>query len=81
MLLHVLIEDLMVDPNQPRRVWVQSEIDRLAASIAARGILQPLRVMWDKERKSWRIVTGESRWRAAKLAGWPRCPACRWRAS
>ena len=25
--------------------------------------------MWDKERKCWRIVTGESRWRAAKLAG------------
>lgn len=59
----------MVDPNQPRRVWVQPEIDRLAASIAARGVLQPLRVVRDNERKLWRIVTGESRWRAAKLAG------------
>ena len=48
---------------------MQSEIDRLATSIAARGILQPLRVVRDKERKCWRIVTGESRWRAAKQAG------------
>jgi ParB family chromosome partitioning protein len=68
-LIQVPVDELMVDPNQPRRVWVQSEIDRLAASIAARGILQPLRVVLDKERKCWRIVTGESRWRAAKLAG------------
>ena len=68
-LVQVPVDELMVDPNQPRRVWVQSEIDRLSVSIAARGVLQPLRVMWDKERKGWRIVIGESRWRAAKQAG------------
>jgi ParB family transcriptional regulator, chromosome partitioning protein len=67
--LEVPVNDLMVDPSQPRRVWVPSELDRLATSIAARGILQPLRVIRDGERKCWRIVTGESRWRAAKLAG------------
>jgi ParB family transcriptional regulator, chromosome partitioning protein len=67
--LEVPVNELMVDPNQPRRVWVPSELDRLATSIAARGILQPLRVIRDGERKCWRIVTGESRWRAAKLAG------------
>jgi ParB family transcriptional regulator, chromosome partitioning protein len=50
-LLQIPVDELMVDPNQPRRVLAQSEIDRLAASIAAHGILQPLRVMWDKERK------------------------------
>jgi ParB family transcriptional regulator, chromosome partitioning protein len=68
-LLDIPLDQLMVDPNQPRRVWVQSELDKLAASIAARGILQPLRVVRDQERKNWRIVTGESRWRAAKQAG------------
>jgi ParB family transcriptional regulator, chromosome partitioning protein len=67
--LQVPVGELMVDPNQPRSVWVQPEIDRLAASIAARGVLQPLRVMWDKERKGWRIVAGESRWRGARQAG------------
>ena len=73
-LLDIPLDELMVDPNQPRRVWLQSELDKLAASIAARGILQPLRVMWDKERKRWRIVTGESRWRGAKLAGLKTAP-------
>ena len=66
---HVSPDELMADPNQPRRVWVQTELDRLAASIKARGILQPIRVVRDNERKCWRIVTGESRWRAAKIAG------------
>jgi ParB family transcriptional regulator, chromosome partitioning protein len=68
-LVQVPVDKLMVDPNQPRRVWVQSKIDDMAASIAARGVLQPLRAIWDEERESWRIVTGESRWRAAKQAG------------
>ncbi len=68
-LLQIPVDELMADPNQPRRVWIESEIERLKTSVAARGVLQPLRVIWDKERKCWRIVTGESRWRAAKLAG------------
>jgi ParB family chromosome partitioning protein len=68
-LLQIRLDELMPDPNQPRRVWLQAELERLAASVAARGILQPLRVMFDKERKCWRIVCGESRWRAARLAG------------
>jgi ParB family chromosome partitioning protein len=68
-LVQVPLDELMPDPNQPRRVWVQAELDRLASSIVARGLLQPLRVIRDAERKCWRIVTGESRWRAAKLAG------------
>jgi ParB family chromosome partitioning protein len=68
-LLQVPLDELMADPNQPRQVWVESELHRLADSIKARGILQPLRAVWDKERKIWRIITGESRWRAARLAG------------
>ena len=44
-------------------------IDRLAASIKSRGILQSLRVQRDAERGAWRIVAGESRWRAAEQAG------------
>ena len=68
-LLQIPIDELIPDPNQPRRHFLESELKRLAASIAARGILQPLRVMRDKERKCWRIVTGESRWRAARRLG------------
>jgi ParB family chromosome partitioning protein len=49
-LLQIPVNELMADPNQPRQGWVQSEIDRLATSIAARGVLQPLRVVRDNER-------------------------------
>jgi ParB family chromosome partitioning protein len=34
----------------------------------------PLRVLWDAERQSWLIVTGESRWRAARIAGLTHLP-------
>jgi ParB family chromosome partitioning protein len=60
---------LMADPSQPRTVFLKEEMERLAVSIKARGILQPLRVKRDEERQCWRIVIGECRWRAAQLAG------------
>lgn len=63
------IDQLMPDPTQPRKTFLADEIDRLAASIKARGVLTPLRVAFDEERQCWLIVTGESRWRAARVAG------------
>ena len=57
------------DPNQPRQTFSQEEIDRMAASVAARGVLQPLKVRWDAERQSWILVSGECRLRGAIQAG------------
>ncbi|APW58635.1 ParB/RepB/Spo0J family partition protein [Paludisphaera borealis] len=68
-ILSVAIEELMPDPTQPRKSFLDEEIERLAASIRARGILMPLRILRDEERRCWLIATGESRWRAARLAG------------
>jgi ParB family chromosome partitioning protein len=67
--LNLALADLMPDPSQPRKTFLDEEIQRLAASIAARGVLQPLRVIRDEQRQVWVILTGESRYRAAKLAG------------
>jgi ParB family transcriptional regulator, chromosome partitioning protein len=67
-LVQIPVESLIPDPNQPRRHFLEAELKRLAASVTARGILQPLRVIRDEERKCWRIITGESRWRAAQMA-------------
>ncbi|WP_152054190.1 ParB/RepB/Spo0J family partition protein [Tautonia marina] len=67
-LLELAVDQLMPDPTQPRKNFHQEELERLAASIKARGVLQPLRVVFDHERQCWLIVTGESRWRAARLA-------------
>lgn len=68
-LLDIPIDELFPDPTQPRTHFSKAEIERLAASIDAREILQPLRVMRDEDRQAWIIVVGEGRWRAAKLAG------------
>ena len=68
-LISVGIDQLMPDPTQPRKTFEADALGRLAASLLARGVLQPLRVLRDAERDCWLIVTGESRWRAAKLAG------------
>jgi len=68
-LLSVEVGRLVPDPTQPRKHFLTEEIERLAASIAARGVLQPLRISWDAERNCGRIILGESRWRAAQLAG------------
>jgi ParB family chromosome partitioning protein len=67
--LNIALDELIPDPSQPRKTFLDEEIQRLAASISARGILQPLRVTWDEQRQVWQILTGESRFRAARLAG------------
>jgi ParB family transcriptional regulator, chromosome partitioning protein len=71
-ILSVGVEELYPDPTQPRKTFFKDEIERLAASISARGILMPLRVIRNGDR--WVIATGESRWRAARLAGLTHVP-------
>ncbi len=53
-------------PGQPRRHFDEEALDDLAASISARGLIQPIvvRPMAD----GWQIVAGERRWRAAQRA-------------
>jgi ParB family chromosome partitioning protein len=66
--ISVAIDELMPDPTQPRKTFEAEALERLAESIRTRGILTPLRVLWDAERQKYRIVVGECRWRAARLA-------------
>ncbi len=73
-LLSIAHGEVMPDPAQPRKTFVREEIERLAASIKAQGVLTPLRVMRDEERQCYVIVTGESRFRAARMAGLTHLP-------
>jgi ParB family chromosome partitioning protein len=62
------VDALTPDPNQPRRSQPPPEVlERMAASLKARGMLNPIRVV--PYAGGWRVVTGECRWRAARLAG------------
>ena len=65
------LERIVPDPDQPRKEFDAEALARLAASLKARGQLQPIRVRWDDARGSYVIIMGERRWRAAGLAGLP----------
>ncbi len=60
---------VMPDPNQPRKVFDEAEIQQLASSIRNSKQLHPIRVRWLETQSKWIIVTGERRWRATKAAG------------
>ena len=67
--LEVPLERIERDPEQPREEFDDEALDRLAGSIRARGLLQPIRVRWDEERGRYVLIAGERRWRAAQRAG------------
>jgi ParB family transcriptional regulator, chromosome partitioning protein len=60
-------------PGQPRRVFQEEGLVELAASIQARGVIQPIVVRPHGHR--FQIVAGERRWRAAQRARLHEIPA------
>ena len=61
-------------PGQPRKNFDPEALSQLADSIAANGVLQPILVR-ESGNGFYRIIAGERRWRAAKLAGLNEIPA------
>jgi ParB family chromosome partitioning protein len=59
---------LKPNPFQPRRVFDAEEMKNLAASIAEKGVLQPVLVRPTGSPDLYEIVAGERRWRAAQAA-------------
>ena len=65
----VPIERIRPNPDQPRKRFDESELDALAASIAEKGVIQPLIVRPARDGSEvLDIVAGERRWRAAQKA-------------
>lgn len=67
----VPIEFVHANPRNPRRTFVESELEELSASIRERGVIQPIvvRVARGKTGEAYEIIAGERRWRAAQRAG------------
>ncbi|PLL14684.1 chromosome partitioning protein ParB [Tabrizicola sp. TH137] len=65
--LLVPVEKLVPNPNQPRRDFQPDALHELAASIRAKGVIQPLIVRALADGR-FEIVAGERRWRAAQMA-------------
>jgi ParB family transcriptional regulator, chromosome partitioning protein len=59
---------LKPNPLQPRRNFDPEELKGLAASIAEKGVLQPILVRPTGTPDSYEIIAGERRWRAAQAA-------------
>lgn len=67
------IEYLERGKYQPRHAFNQEQLEELANSIKAKGVLQPI-VARSLADKRYEIVAGERRWRAAQLAGLTEIP-------
>lgn len=71
----ILIDDVVPNPDQPRRSVDDTALAELTASIKRHGVIQPIIVVHDKAKNSYQIVAGERRWRAAKAAKLSHLPA------
>lgn len=72
-LREVDVERIEPNPNQPRQRFERSALDELAASIREHGVVQPLVVAATGDDR-YRLIVGERRWQAARLAGLRRVP-------
>lgn len=65
----------LIEPNseQPRTRFTEKNLEELAQSIRANGVVQPIVVR--RRGLKYQLVAGERRWRAAQLAGLQKIPA------
>jgi ParB family chromosome partitioning protein len=61
------VAQLVPNLEQPRRHFDEAALDELAASLTARGLIQPILVR-ARDHGFYEIVAGERRWRAAQRA-------------
>ncbi len=67
------INDISPNEGQPRKDFAEDALQELADSIKENGVIQPIIVQ--KKGTGYRIVAGERRWRASRLAGLKLIPA------
>lgn len=70
----VAVDSISPNPQQPRKTFNEAKLQRLADSIRAHGIIQPV-ILKSVGQSRYELVAGERRWRAAKLAGSSEIPA------
>ncbi|MEN2986169.1 MAG: ParB/RepB/Spo0J family partition protein [Thermodesulfovibrionaceae bacterium] len=72
--IEIDIERIIPNDMQPRKDFPEESLRELAQSIKEKGVLQPI-VVSRVGDGTFRIVVGERRWRAAKIAGVEKIPA------
>ncbi len=66
------INKIFPNEDQPRKNFDDEKLAQLTASIKEHGVIQPIIVK--REGEFYKIIAGERRWRAAKLAGLKKVP-------
>ena len=64
----IALDNISVNPKQPRRDFDETALNELAASIKIHDIIQPLTVT-QLENGHYQLIAGERRYRASKIAG------------
>ncbi|HUR11134.1 MAG TPA: ParB/RepB/Spo0J family partition protein [Flavitalea sp.] len=68
------VGDIDANPKQPRRDFDEQSLQELAASIRIHDLVQPITVTRVANGR-YKLISGERRWRAAKVAGLKDIPA------
>jgi ParB family chromosome partitioning protein len=71
--LLVDVTSIKTNPNQPRKIFKEKDLEELAESIKENGIIQPL-IVAELDNGQFELVAGERRLRAAKKAGLEQVP-------
>ena len=69
----IAVSDIRPNPDQPRQTFNTDALDELADSMRQRGVIQPIVVR--PHGRTFQIVAGERRWRAAQRARLHQIPA------
>ena len=71
---NVLVNQIVENPFQPRSMFTKEALEELGESIKIHGLIQPITVR-KLGNDGFQIISGERRWRAAKLVGLTQIPA------
>lgn len=72
-LQEIPVEQIVPNPDQPRKVFKKNELDELAESIKEIGVIQPI-IIKKLNDKEYILIAGERRLRASKMAGLKNIP-------
>lgn len=73
-LLEIPVDQIDVNPRQPRKTFEPGSLDELARSLKNTGMIQPV-IVRRAPGGRWQLIAGERRWRAARQAGIEQIPA------
>lgn len=73
-MIHIVpIENIIPNAEQPRKVFNETALEELTNSVREQGIMQPI-IAIKKNEKTFEIIAGERRWRAAQRCGLKEVP-------